>query len=114
MLTGKYRGGNFPEGSRASLPGYEWLKEMFSDPKRVQAVENLAQIADDLGVSLPQMSLAWVLKNPNVSTVITGASKLSQIEENFKALDVVPMLTDEVMQRIDTALADYPDDVKVN
>jgi aryl-alcohol dehydrogenase-like predicted oxidoreductase len=114
MLTGKYRSGTFPEGSRASLPGYDWLKEMFSDPKRMQAVENLAQISDELGVSLAQMSLAWILKNPNVSTVITGASRLSQLEENFKALEVVPMLTDEVMQKIDEALVGYPDDTKVN
>jgi voltage-dependent potassium channel beta subunit len=114
MLTGKYRGGSFPEGSRANLPGMEWLKEMFSDSNRTQAVENLAQIADDLGVSLAQMSLAWVLKNPNVSTVITGASKISQLEENFKALDVVPMLSDEVMTRIEEALVGYPDDQKVN
>lgn len=114
MLTGKYRSGTFPEGSRANLPGYEWLKEMFSDPKRMQAVENLAKIADDLGVSLAQMSLAWILKNPNVSTVITGAIKVSQIEENFKALEVVPMLSDDVMARIEEALADYPDDTEVN
>ena len=114
MLTGKYRDGTFPEGSRASLPGMEWLKEMFSDSRRVQAVENLAQIADDLGVSLAQMSIAWILKNPNVSTVITGASKMSQLEENFKALDVVTMLSDDVMTRIEEALVNYPDDLKVN
>lgn len=114
MLTGKYRGGKFPEGSRANLPGMEWLKEMFSDPARVKAVENLHVIADDLGVSLAQMSIAWILKNPNVSTVITGSSKLQQLHDNMKALDVVPMLTDEVMQRIEKALAAYPDDLKVN
>ncbi|MEN6531840.1 MAG: aldo/keto reductase, partial [Anaerolineaceae bacterium] len=107
MLSGKYRGGVFPEGTRANLPGFEWLKEMFSDPARMQAVENLALIADDLGVSLAQMSIAWLLKNPNVSTVITGASRLEQLEENFKALDVVDMLTDDVLDRIDDALANY-------
>jgi voltage-dependent potassium channel beta subunit len=114
MLSGKYRGGVFPEGTRANLPGFEWLKEMFSDPARMQAVENLAVIADDLGVSLAQMSIAWLLKNPNVSTVITGASRLEQLEENFKALDVVDMLTDDVLDRIDDALANYPDDKAVN
>ena len=114
MLSGKYRHGSFPEGSRASLAGFDWLKEMFSEPRRMQAVENLAKIADDLGVSLAQMSIAWILKNSNVSTVITGASKLSQLEENFKALVVVPMLSDEIMDRIEDALADYPDDVTVN
>jgi len=114
MLSGKYRGGVFPEGTRANLPGYEWLKKMFSDPARMQAVENLALIADDLGVSLAQMSIAWLLKNPNVSTVITGASRLEQLEENFKALDVVDKLTDDVLDRIDNALANYPDDTAVN
>ena len=114
MLSGKYRGGVFPEGTRANLPGFEWLKEMFSDPARMQAVENLALIADDLGVSLAQMSIAWLLKNPNVSTVITGASRLEQLEENFKALDVVDMLTDDVLDHIDDALANYPDDKAVN
>ena len=114
MLSGKYRGGAFPEGTRANLPGYEWLKEMFSDPSRMQAVENLARISDDLGVSLAQMSIAWLLKSPNVSTVITGASRLEQLEENFKALEVVDMLTDDVLDRIDDALANYPDDTAVN
>lgn len=114
MLSGKYRGGVFPEGARANLPGYGWLREMFSDPARMQAVENLALISDDLGVSLAQMSIAWLLKNPNVSTVITGASRLEQLEENFKALDVVDKLTDDVLDRIDDALANYPDDTAVN
>ena len=114
MLSGKYRGGVFPEGARANLPGYGWLREMFSDPARMQAVENLAFIADDLGVSLAQMSIAWLLKNPNVSTVITGASRLEQLEENFKALDVADKLTDDVLDRIDDALANYPDDTAVN
>ena len=114
MLSGKYRGGAFPEGTRANLPGYEWLKEMFSDPSRMQAVENLARISDDLGVSLAQMSIAWLLKSPNVSTVITGASRLEQLEENFKALEVVDMLTDDVLDLIDDALANYPDDTAVN
>jgi voltage-dependent potassium channel beta subunit len=114
MLSGKYHGGVFPEGARANLPGYGWLREMFSDPARMQAVENLAFIADDLGVSLAQMSIAWLLKNPNVSTVITGASRLEQLEENFKALDVVDKLTDDVLDRIDDALANYPDDTAVN
>ena len=114
MLSGKYRGGVFPEGARANLPGYGWLREMFSDSARMQAVENLAVIADNLGVSLAQMSIAWLLKNPNVSTVITGASRLEQLEENFKALDVVDKLTDDVLDRIDDALANYPDDTAVN
>jgi aryl-alcohol dehydrogenase-like predicted oxidoreductase len=87
---------------------------MFSDPASMQAVETLTLIADDLGVSLAQLSIAWLLKNPNVSTVITGASRIEQLEENFKALDVVDKLTDDVLDRIDDALANYPDDTAVN
>lgn len=114
MLTGKYAGGVFPQGSRATLPKMGWLKEMFSEPKRVEAVDRLGAIAQDLGVSLAQMSIAWVLMNPNVSTVILGASRAEQLKENLKALDAVNLLTEEVMRRIDAALADYPDDLKVN
>ncbi|MGB4594986.1 MAG: aldo/keto reductase [Anaerolineaceae bacterium] len=114
MLSGKYRHGTFPEGSRANLSGMEWLKEMFTDPARVQAVENLHAIADELGVGLAPFSIAWILKNSNVSTVILGASRLEQLEENFKALDIVPMLTDDVMAKIEKALVGYPDDLKVN
>jgi len=64
----------------------------------------------ELGVSLAQMSLAWVLRNPNVSTVITGASRVEQVKENMKAVDVVPLLTDEVMARIEAALEGYRED----
>jgi aryl-alcohol dehydrogenase-like predicted oxidoreductase len=73
----------------------------------MQAVENLALIADDLGVSLAQMSIAWFLKNPNVSTVITGASRVEQVRENMKAIDVVNKLDDEVMARIEAALEGF-------
>lgn len=114
MLTGKYRHGSFPEGSRANLPGMDWLKDMFSDPARVQAVENLHAIATELGVGLAPFSIAWVLKNPNVSTVILGASRIEQLQENLKALDIVPMLTDEIMAKVEHALEGYPDDLKVN
>jgi aryl-alcohol dehydrogenase-like predicted oxidoreductase len=67
-------------------------------------------VAEELGVSLAQMSLAWVLKNPNVSTVITGASRVEQVKENMKAADVVPLLTDDVMAKIEGALEGYRED----
>lgn len=114
MLSGKYRDGKFPEGSRANLPGMGWLKDMFSDPARMKAVENLHTIADELGVGLAPFSIAWILKNPNVSTVILGASRMDQLQENFKALDILPLLTDEIMAKIEKALEGYPDDLKVN
>lgn len=100
LLTGKYLHG-IPEGSRATLPGYEWLKGMLTDPERNKKVADLKAIADELDVSLTQLSLAWCSKNPNVSTVITGASSAAQVRENMTALDVMPLLTKEIMDRID-------------
>jgi len=100
LLTGKYQNG-IPAGSRASLPGYEWLKDSLTDPAKLAQVEQLIAIANELGVSLTHLALAWCVKNPNVSTVITGASSAQQVRENMAALDVVPLLTDEVMARID-------------
>ena len=75
-----------------------------SEPAKIAAVKRLAPIASDLGCTLAQMSLAWCLKNPNVSTVITGASRSSQVVENMKARDVKPKLTPDVMARIEASL----------
>jgi voltage-dependent potassium channel beta subunit len=100
LLTGKYMNG-VPEGSRATLPGYEWLKEMLTDEGRNKKVADLKVIADELGISLTQLSLAWCAKNPNVSSVITGASTAAQVRENMTALDAMPLLTKEIMDRID-------------
>ena len=99
-MTGKYLNG-VPEGSRATLPGYEWLKGMLTDEGRNKKVADLKVIADELGISLTQLSLAWCAKNPNVSTVITGASSAAQVRENMTALDAMPLLTPEIMDRID-------------
>lgn len=100
LLTGKYLNG-VPEGSRATLPGYEWLRNMLTDVDRNKKVADLKVIADELGITLTQLSLAWCVKNPHVSTVITGASSAAQVRENMTALDAVGLLTDEVMERID-------------
>ena len=100
LLTGKYMNG-VPEGSRATLPGYEWLKGMLTDEGRNKKVADLKVIADELGISLTQLSLAWCAKNPNVSSVITGASTAAQVRENMTALDAMPLLTKEIMDRID-------------
>jgi voltage-dependent potassium channel beta subunit len=100
LLTGKYLNG-VPEGSRASLPGYEWLKGSLTDEGRNKKVAELKVIADELGVSLAQFSLAWCAKNPNVSTVITGASNAAQVRENMTALDAMPLITKEIMDRVD-------------
>ena len=102
LLTGKYADG-VPPDSRGALPGYEWLQGMLTDAKRNRRVGLLKEVADSLGCSLAQMALAWCVKNPHVSTVITGASRVDQVRENMKALDVVALLDDEVMKRIDEA-----------
>ena len=106
LLTGKYNQGQIPKGSRGDLEDYEWLKEKFQDEDKLEITRQLGDVADDLGVSLAQMSLAWLLKNPNVSTVITGASKVSQVEENMKAVEVKEQLTDDVMERIQEIIQD--------
>ena len=106
LLTGKYNQG-IPDDSRMNLPGYEWLKNMLLSEEgqaRVAKVQQLVPIAEELGTSMPKLALAWCLKNPRVSTVITGASKVSQVEENFEALDLVPKLTPEVMTQIEAVL----------
>jgi len=105
LLTGKYQNG-IPAGSRATLPGYEWLSAMLTDPAKLAQVDQLQAIATELGVSLTHLALAWCVKNPHVSTVITGASNAAQVRDNMAALDVVPLLTDEVMARIDAINVD--------
>ena len=107
VLTGKYNDG-IPEGSRASLQGYEWLRNSAVTPERIEKVKKLKPIADELGCTTAQMALAWCLTNPNVSTVITGASRAEQVRENMKALDVLPKLTDEVLERIEAVLDNRP------
>ena len=100
LLTGKYNDG-IPPGTRGTLKGYEWLAERLSDKDKLAVVRRLVPIAADLGCTLAQMSLAWCLKNPRVSTVITGASRPAQVVENMKALAVVRQLTTDVMAKID-------------
>lgn len=106
LLTGKYENG-IPKDSRANVEGYDWLKEKFESPegkKKIKQASELKKIAEGLGASLAQMSIAWCLKNQNVSTVILGASKIEQLKENMKALDVLPKLTGSVMKDIEKSL----------
>ncbi|MGJ3243441.1 MAG: potassium channel beta subunit family protein [Opitutales bacterium] len=108
LLTGKYNEG-LPGDTRISVQGYEWLRERFEGEegeKKLRVVGQLKGIADSIGTTLPRMALAWCLKNLNVSTVITGASRPEQVEENFKAVEDVPLLDAGVMAKIDAALAE--------
>jgi aryl-alcohol dehydrogenase-like predicted oxidoreductase len=91
------------------MDGLEWLKERNLTQERITAVLALGDLAKELGLSLPVMSLAWCLKNPNVSTVILGASKLHQLQENMQALRAQELLTPEVMQRIEDILQNKPE-----
>jgi len=100
LLTGKYRDG-VPSGSRAALPGYGWLSAMVTDPDANRRISQLETIAQELGVSLAQLSIAWCAANPHVSTVITGASRVEQVHENLGALPVIKRLTPEILARID-------------
>ena len=102
VLTGKYRKG-VPDGSRGTITRLAFMAEKIQDPRKREAIDALEPIAGDLGCTLAQLALAWCLKNPSVSTVITGASRVSQVEENMKAADVAPKLTPEVLRRIDEA-----------
>ena len=103
LLTGKYNAG-IPADSRANLPGYEWLKAMLENPQRLAAVRALQPIAGDLGCTLSQLALAWCVKNPQLSTVISGSSRAEQVTENMQALAVVPKLTPEILDSIDALL----------
>ena len=111
LLTGKYAQG-IPEGARASLPGYEWLKKRFTGEKgreQVQAVQALGEIAADIGTTVSRMAIAWCLQNRDVSTVILGASGQEQLQDNLQALEALPLLTPEVTARIEALTADLAD-----
>jgi voltage-dependent potassium channel beta subunit len=102
LLTGKYIDG-IPEGSRATLPGYEWLAKYLTSKGRNESVKRLKAIADELGCTLAQLSLAWCAANPRVSTVITGASRPEQVTENLGALEVLGRLDSDLIARIQAA-----------
>ncbi len=99
LLTGKYAKG-VPADSRGSLKNMAWMHESLLDPAKNAIVANLGVLAQDIGCTTAQLAIAWCLKNPNVSTVITGASRVEQVAENMKALAIVPKLTSDVMARI--------------
>lgn len=110
ILTGKYNNG-IPEGSRVTLPGYEWLRGMLESEEwqqRLPKVAKLGELAAELGSTTAALAIAWCLKNPHVSTVITGASRVEQVHDNLKALELLPKLTGDVMERIEAILGNRP------
>lgn len=107
LLSGKYNDG-VPDGARLALPQYEWLRKMVLQPERLATVRALAPVAADLGCTMAQLAIAWCLKNPHVSTVITGATRPAQVQENLAAAAILSKLTDEVMARIEAILGNKP------
>ncbi len=110
LLSGKYINLT-PNDTRIDRPGMEWLKELIVGEHNAwkhEKVKRLKTVADELGVSISRLSIAWVLKNPNVSTAILGASKLDQLKETLQSLEVVPMLKPEIMERIEGIMENKP------
>jgi voltage-dependent potassium channel beta subunit len=103
LLTGKYSKG-IPKDSRGALQGYDWLHDHLTDQEKLAKVRALEPIAKELNCTLSQLSIAWCLKNPFVSTVITGASRVNQVHENMKAIEIEPKLTAEILERMDQIL----------
>jgi voltage-dependent potassium channel beta subunit len=111
LLTGKYNEG-IPEDSRGTVEGYEWLRSRLEGEEaeaKIEKVKKLMAIADELGCTMAQLAIAWCLANPNVSTVITGASKSEQVRENMKAMDVVDTLSPEILDRIEEIVDNKPE-----
>jgi len=108
LLTGKYNDG-VPDDSRLATEGYEWLRDAVLREERLDTVRRLTSVAERLNCTTAQLALAWCLKNPYVSTVITGASKPHQVEENMQALEVAPQLTPDVIEAIESILDNKPE-----
>jgi len=108
LLTGKYNDG-IPTDNRLHVQGMDWLKEQtLGQASKIEKTKQLTALANQLGTSIAKLAIAWTLKNPHVSTTILGASKKEQLIENLKALDLVPLLTSEVMEQIETILNNKP------
>jgi aryl-alcohol dehydrogenase-like predicted oxidoreductase len=107
LLTGKYNDG-IPKNSRFALQGFDWLKERWMLEDNMKKVKKLAELSNKMGVSLATLSIAWCIHNPNVSTAILGATKKQQLIENLKSLEVVKMLTPEIMEKIDGIMKNKP------
>ena len=109
LLTGKYNQG-IPAESRAALKGYDWMHDNVTDQEKLAKVQALEPLAQELDCTLSQLAIAWCLKNPYVSTVITGASRVEQVHENMKASQIASKLTPEIMERIDAIFAPEKED----
>lgn len=107
LLSGKYNDG-VPKNSRFALQGFDWLKDRWMEDDKIKKVKKIAELAKKLSVSTAALSIAWCVKNPNVSTAILGATKKQQLVENLKSLEVLPLLTPEIMEKIDGIMKNKP------
>ncbi len=107
LLTGKYNNG-IPEGSRLAIEGFDWLKERLIMEEKIEKVKQLQQLANELGCSLPALSIAWCIKNANVTTAILGATRKEQLLDNLTALEALALLTPEVLQKIEVIMQNKP------
>jgi voltage-dependent potassium channel beta subunit len=107
FLTGKYNNG-IPEGARLGMEGYEWLKNRWMQDDKIKKVKELSAVAKEIGVSMAEMAIAWTIKNPHVTTAILGATKKEQLLENLKAMDALPKLAPEIMEKIEKILQNKP------
>ncbi len=107
LLTGKYNDG-IPKGSRFAMEGFDWLKNSWMVEDKLKKVKKFGELAAKMGVSQPALAIAWCIKNPNVSTAILGATKKQQLLDNLKSLEVLPLLTDEVMEKIEKIMQTKP------
>jgi voltage-dependent potassium channel beta subunit len=107
LLTGKYNNG-IPEDSRLALEGFDWLRDKLIAGEKLDKVKALGDFANELGVKQSTLAIAWTLHNPNVTTAILGATRREQLDENLKALDVLPLLTEDVIQRIEEIMGTAP------
>lgn len=107
LLTGKYNNG-IPNGTRLALDGFEWLKDKVATEEKMNKVKTLQTVAHKLNVTLASLSIAWCIKNPNVTTAILGATKKEQLQENLKSVEVMQLLTEEIMKEIDDIMQTKP------
>jgi aryl-alcohol dehydrogenase-like predicted oxidoreductase len=107
LLTGKYNDG-IPENSRFALAGFDWLKDRWIADDKLARVKRLTALAGELGVSVSALSIAWTIKNPNVTTAILGATKREQLIQNLEAIDALQKLTPEVLQQVDDIMGTKP------
>jgi aryl-alcohol dehydrogenase-like predicted oxidoreductase len=107
LLSGKYNNG-IPKDSRFALKGFDWLKDQWMKKDIVDKVKKLKKLADEMKVSMAQLSIAWCINNPHVTTAILGATNKKQLLENLKSIDIIPKLNNEILEKLETIVKTKP------